>query len=77
LTDPVRLHAALLAATSVRPRPVESYRSAECHMQAHRECTKGQVPPSPKDLPVVYQSCDCWCHEDRRAALARFEEGAR
>ncbi|WP_326597706.1 hypothetical protein [Streptomyces sp. NBC_01803] len=62
LTHPGRLYEALVVATTERPRPIESFRTAECSMNSHAACTKAEAPPSPRDSAVIYQACDCWCH---------------
>ncbi|MDT0308372.1 hypothetical protein RM780_15585 [Streptomyces sp. DSM 44917] len=74
LSEPRPLHDALAVATSERPRPIECFRSPECHMDHHLVCTKAEAPPSPPDIPVIYQACDCWCHDYRRRWRRRQEE---
>ncbi|MDT0347644.1 hypothetical protein [Streptomyces litchfieldiae] len=64
LTAPGPLHDVLAVTTLEQPRPIESFRTSECHMGTHDGCTKAEAPPSPRGLPVIYQACDCWCHQE-------------
>ncbi|WP_226961811.1 MULTISPECIES: hypothetical protein [Streptomyces] len=63
LTDPAALHGALNVVTAAGRRTPDAYRTVECHIGAHRSCTKAVAPPPPVGIPVIYLACDCWCHQ--------------
>ncbi|MDT0308275.1 hypothetical protein RM780_15080 [Streptomyces sp. DSM 44917] len=62
--DAWALHVTLAEVTSELPRPLDSFRSGECHVNRHAACTKGVAPPHEPGVPVIYQGCDCWCHAE-------------
>ncbi|KAB8163902.1 hypothetical protein FH609_019265 [Streptomyces sp. 3MP-14] len=49
--------------TAAGRRTPDAYRTVECHIGAHRSCTKAVAPPPPVGIPVIYLACDCWCHQ--------------
>ncbi|MGK5530140.1 hypothetical protein [Streptomyces sp. URMC 129] len=76
LTDAKYLHDAL---AEVIGGPVEGgilagYRSPECCMNDHEACTKAEAPPPPRESSVIYEACDCPCHEALRRALRRISQ---
>lgn len=38
------------------------YRSTACRIGTHAVCTESSPAPTPDDLPVIYEACDCSCH---------------
>ncbi|MGK5530137.1 hypothetical protein [Streptomyces sp. URMC 129] len=76
LTDAKSLHDVL--AEVIRETPAMNgtagYRSPECCMNDHEACTKAEAPPPPRESSVIYEACDCPCHEALRRALRRISQ---
>jgi hypothetical protein len=52
----------------VTPAEAISYRSSSCRIGTHHTCTESSPATAPIDVPVIYEVCDCSCHEVARQA---------
>lgn len=50
-----------------------TYRSPVCHIGTHHACTEAAARPTPDDVPVTHQLCDCPCHTGRRREIEVVE----
>lgn len=53
--------------------PVPPYRSLTCRIGAHGQCTEDTSIPPPRGLPVIYETCACFCHRQESGRGASGE----
>ncbi len=39
------------------------YRSSSCAIGTHHECAQSSPGTAPIGVPVIYEACDCLCHD--------------
>lgn len=47
------------------------YRSSSCAIGTHRECAHSSPGTAPVDVPVIYEACDCLCHDTDNGSRPR------